>query len=234
MGRVPVSPRLGLGLGHLSLETSSFFKFPLCMDSSLACAPAHGWLFWLLPSFLTTTLKSPSWLLLLFPSLLSGSQGFSEDIFTSYYTTLWGPHSFPQLPSSMCASLESLSTGQTAPLCSGTLHKIFQAPPLRNESTPHSAPCLIEEIHHPPTSQRSGHCPCCLHVPTPWSQSIKLCHVCLPNISQIHLLLFVPVQLPCFESPSAPAWIIAKTTSEPSLGSSLTSPSVLTLQPGQI
>lgn len=60
MGRAPVSPRLGLGLGHLSLEISSFFKFPLCTDSSLACAPAHGWLFWLLPSFLTTTLKSLS------------------------------------------------------------------------------------------------------------------------------------------------------------------------------
>lgn len=65
-------------------------------------APTGGSLFWLLPSSLTTTLKSPSWLLLLFPSPLSGSQGSSEDIFTSYCTTLWGPHSFPQLPSSMC------------------------------------------------------------------------------------------------------------------------------------
>lgn len=135
--------------------------------------PMGGSIFWLLPFFLITTLKSPSWLLLLFPSLLSGSQGSGEDIFTFYYTTLWGPHSFPLLLSSMCPSLASLSTGQTALLCSRILHKIFQAPPLRNESTPHSAPCLIEEIHHTPTSQRSGHCPCCLHVSTPWSQSLS-------------------------------------------------------------
>lgn len=115
-------------------------------------ACAHGWLSLLATPFLSDHhfevpfLASP-----LFPSPLSGSQGSSEDIFISYCIILWGPHSFPQLPSSMCPSPKSLSTGQTAPCVLGPC--IQSSKLLRSEMNPllilHTASLKRHTIHQP-------------------------------------------------------------------------------------
>lgn len=147
----------------------TFSPVPLPMDGSLS---------WLPPSLVTTTLKSPSLVLLLFQSLFSGSWGSSDNIFTSYCTTLWVT---TLIPSATTLSVLTLPPslyllGKLLPCALGPC--IQSSKPFCSEMNPscslpnpfpHAVPCLSEEIHHPPTSQRSGHCPCCLPVPTPWS-----------------------------------------------------------------
>lgn len=98
----PVSPHLGLG--HLSLETFPSFSNSPCAwtalsptipptDGSLPHAPPiDGSLSWLPSTFLTTTSKSPSPVLFLLASMLSGSSRSGWDIFTSYCTRSLGDY----------------------------------------------------------------------------------------------------------------------------------------------
>ena len=168
------------------------------------------------------------WLLLLFPSLLSYSSGSSQDVFTLTVPTLWVTTLIPTAPILNVLTATPPNLYLLDKLLPCALGPCIQSSfcPEMNPSHALQNPLLIlhltsvmrSAIHHPPRNPGIALAASLSSFPLRVNQSPSLVTpASLLSLKSTHFSLF-PLQLPCFRSPSAPAWITAETISEPLLG----------------